>query len=254
MVARYKQRHLKGFLVKTMSITTSLIAGAMMISFSAQAQNSSMSGTISPQKSEAFQALCRVKAKESANLAFKSCMNENKSAEIESIRKGYQERLEQIKAQYEQELSKVSGKLPKAAPTKQDIKSSSKPDESQLMKNAILEDSTDEIQETSQLIEQKSSDETESGRLIDKSQEKKEMSRDSQLPKAPVFFESAGQSGFEKREPKEPQTPPKTKREKVSFKNQIAAASKSKAILFNDLTEAPEPIPVEAMNAPLSHQ
>ncbi len=257
MVAKLKQRHLKGYFVKTLLFKASLVTGAMLVSIAGQAQQSAagqaQQSTKAAPKSEAFQALCRVKAKESANLAFKSCMSENKSAEIESIRKGYQERLEQIKAQYEEELGKVSGKH-KAVTPSQEFKQPAKTDESQLLKNAILEDATDEIQESSYFMERKNSDETDSGRFIEKSApEKKEIIRDTQLPKAPAFTETASRNDSEKREPKEPQFPPKSKRTTISLKNQIAAATKTKAILFNDMTDAPEPIPVEAMNQPLGH-
>ncbi len=57
---------------------------------------------------------CRSKAKEEAANIFKGCMSENKSAQIELIKKDYQDRLKAIKDNYEKELKKLSSKTAKA--------------------------------------------------------------------------------------------------------------------------------------------
>ena len=57
---------------------------------------------------------CRSKAKEEAANIFKGCMSENKSAQIELIKKDYQDRLKAIKDNYEKELKKLSSKSAKS--------------------------------------------------------------------------------------------------------------------------------------------
>ncbi len=57
---------------------------------------------------------CRFKAKEEAANIFKGCMSENKSAQIELIKRDYQDRLKAIKDNYEKELKKLSSKSAKS--------------------------------------------------------------------------------------------------------------------------------------------
>lgn len=207
--------------MKSLSFKTGLIAGLMLVVASAQAQSQSTAP-----RTDAMTALCRVKAKESANLAFRSCMNESKTGEVESIRRDYQEKLAAIKAEYEKELGRVSGKKDDAkqeiVPATEDSKSFEREQsesDSDLMKNAILNDMTDEIQPRDQLIR-----------------------------KAPKF-DSASRNQTEKREPKDSAVEtPRTKKVKANVKAQIASRAQ-KAILFNDGMELPEPIPVEAMSS-----
>lgn len=221
---------LKGFEVKTFSVRSGLVGGALLMLTSA-ALASAKTSSIAP-RSDAMTALCRVKAKESANLAFKSCMSEGKSAEIESIRRDYQERLAAIKAEYEKELGRVSGvqktetvkaeasKAEEAPATEESTPVDSDSEEaSELMKNAILNDKTDEIQPRDRLMRRAQTQET------------------------------ASRNQIEKREPRESESQsPRTKRvQKVS--KQIYASTQTKAILFNDGMEIPEPIPVEAMTS-----
>lgn len=61
-----------------------------------------------------IEVTCRSKAKEEAANIFKGCMSENKSAQIELIKKDYQNRLKAIKDNYEKELKKLSSKSAKA--------------------------------------------------------------------------------------------------------------------------------------------
>jgi len=204
------------------------VIGSLCLGINAHAQKTS----------PAFEALCRVKAKESANSAFRSCMNENKSAEIENIRKEYQQRLSAIKEEYEKELGRISGKTVRkneSASEKRASQRSSGDDESQLLKNSILDDTKDRADSD---MEEMDSD----------SSERQEEVRDTRVPKKPRFFESASSELREKREPKEPQTPVKNQRTQYSAKFASSLNAQSKAILFNDLTDVPEPIPVEALN------
>lgn len=204
--------------MKTLSFRSGLVvATALVAGLAAQAQ------TAAP-RSDAMTALCRVKAKESANLAFRSCMSESKTGEVEAIRREYQEKLSAIKAEYEKELGRVSGKgeaKPAATEESKSFEKETGDAESDLMKNAILDELTDEIQPRQQLIRKASKGET------------------------------ASRGQLEKREPKEPDAQgPRVKRGNVkpaAGKSQLAAAGRpSKAILFNDGMELPEPIPVEA--------
>lgn len=218
--------------MKSLSLKTGLIAGVMAVTAlgtsAAFAQNQSSSA----KSSDSMTALCRVKAKESANLAFRSCMSESKTSEVESIRRDYQEKLAAIKAEYEKELGRVSGKNDKQeikpAVEEKSMDQESSDSESDLMKNAILEDFSDEIKPRDTLI------------------------RKASQPEAASKFkqpETASRSQLDKREPKEPIQVPRTKRSKTSYKTQIAsqnALATKKAILFNDGMELPEPIPIEA--------
>lgn len=71
-----------------------------------------------------YETSCRVKAKELAAQAYRSCVTENKTAQIDQMRKEYQDKLKALKAEYEKEIQRVSGKkvakatAPVAAPKK----------------------------------------------------------------------------------------------------------------------------------------
>lgn len=53
---------------------------------------------------------CRAKAKEIASQAYSTCTSESKKTQIDQIRKDYQKQLTDLKAKYDRELKKVSGK------------------------------------------------------------------------------------------------------------------------------------------------
>lgn len=57
----------------------------------------------------AIEAMCKGKAKEVAVETYKSCVTENKQAEISRIRKDYQQKLSELKEYYNKELKKLSG-------------------------------------------------------------------------------------------------------------------------------------------------
>ena len=64
---------------------------------------------------------CKVKAKEIAAEAYKSCVTDNRAKELEAIRKDYQKKLTELKAQYEKQLKKVA---PKSSSAKAAVKDS----------------------------------------------------------------------------------------------------------------------------------
>jgi hypothetical protein len=53
---------------------------------------------------------CRAKAKEIASQAYSGCTSEAKKTQIDQIRKDYQKQLTDLKAKYDRELKKLSGK------------------------------------------------------------------------------------------------------------------------------------------------
>lgn len=55
-----------------------------------------------------FEASCKIKAKEAAVSIFRSCMTDGKNAQLEQIRKEYQEKLGAMRTEYEKELSRLS--------------------------------------------------------------------------------------------------------------------------------------------------
>ena len=84
---------MKNFVNKSAFLTASL-----GILAAAQAQPSSLELT------------CRAKAKDIAAKAYDSCLTEARTQQIEQIRKEYQKQLADLKAKYDRELKKVSGK------------------------------------------------------------------------------------------------------------------------------------------------
>lgn len=84
---------MKNFVNKSafLTVTLGILAGA-------QAQPSSLELT------------CRAKAKDIAAKAYDSCFTEARTQQIEQIRKEYQKQLADLKAKYDRELKKVSGK------------------------------------------------------------------------------------------------------------------------------------------------
>jgi len=60
-----------------------------------------------------YELTCRAKAKEIAAETYRTCVTENKSAEIERLKRDYQERLRNLKDEYEVEVSKLGLKKSK---------------------------------------------------------------------------------------------------------------------------------------------
>lgn len=105
-----------------------------------------------------YEASCKIKAKEAAAQIFRSCMTDGKNAQLEQIRKEYQQKLGAMRADYEKELNRLS-KLKKeskaeAKEPKNEIKESQtdakqeeiQPSESMSIK--LKPDTKDTIQET----------------------------------------------------------------------------------------------------------
>lgn len=75
--------------------------------------------TLQPQDAQAangdsIEFMCKAKAKEIAAQTYSGCINDNKQAELERIRKEYQAELSKIKSKYNNELKGLSGKKAKA--------------------------------------------------------------------------------------------------------------------------------------------
>lgn len=62
--------------------------------------------------------LCRAKAKETAATAYKSCMDEQREAQLDSLKKSYEEKLKAMRDEYEKELTQLSGKKLDASKSK----------------------------------------------------------------------------------------------------------------------------------------
>jgi hypothetical protein len=63
-----------------------------------------------------FELTCRAKAKEVAAETYKNCVTENKSAQLDQIKKEYQQKLKALKDDYEKELQRLNGKNSAAKP------------------------------------------------------------------------------------------------------------------------------------------
>lgn len=160
-----------------------------------------------PSKNQVFEAMCRVKAKDAANQAFNTCMGESKVGEIEKVRQEYQDKLSKMKAEYESELNKISGKKKNAS-------------QNSLMNNEILNEASPEegMSETIPVENSELSSEP--------SPEENIKPQESVEREAPRVKKSKSKANF-------------------VFSDQSKAA-KSRAVLFTELTDVPEPVPMEA--------
>ena len=59
---------------------------------------------------EDVDVMCKAKAKSTAIDVYKTCVTENRSAQIEQIRKNYSEKLKNLKDDYEQDIKRLGGK------------------------------------------------------------------------------------------------------------------------------------------------
>ena len=57
-----------------------------------------------------YELSCRAQAKDLAAESYRNCVTENKTAEIEKLRKSYQDRLRSLKDDYEKEVEQLGGK------------------------------------------------------------------------------------------------------------------------------------------------
>ncbi|MBK9322298.1 MAG: hypothetical protein IPM97_04985 [Bdellovibrionaceae bacterium] len=64
----------------------------------------------SAQAQTSYELTCRAKAKELAAQTYTACITDSRSAQVDQIRKDYQRQLAELKAKYDKELKKVSGK------------------------------------------------------------------------------------------------------------------------------------------------
>ena len=69
-----------------------------------------MTAVASVQGETSYELMCRAKAKDIAADTYRSCVTENRNAEIEKVKKDYQERLRSLKEDYEKEIDKMGGK------------------------------------------------------------------------------------------------------------------------------------------------
>lgn len=82
--------------------TAAIVTLASFLSFEAVSAESS------------YEFMCKSKAKEIAAETYKNCIVENKQAQVDKIKKEYQDRLAELKAQYNKELKALkSGQISK---------------------------------------------------------------------------------------------------------------------------------------------
>jgi Skp family chaperone for outer membrane proteins len=77
-----------------------------------------------------YELACRAKAKEIAAETYRGCVTENKTAEIARLRRDYQEKLKNLKNEYEAEVTKLGAK--KSAKRQKQMKLETETDESQM--------------------------------------------------------------------------------------------------------------------------
>lgn len=91
----------------------SLILASLLIGANALAQEAVQTPLI--RSSSEIETSCRSKAKEIAAETYRSCVSDQKNAQIEQIKKEYQAKLQALKAHYESEIKKMNGAKTKAA-------------------------------------------------------------------------------------------------------------------------------------------
>lgn len=84
----------------------SVVAVSFLTTFSALVAAAQVQTT--PTGNE-IEASCRIKAKEVAADTYRTCVVDQRSAQIEQIKKEYQEKLAALKAHYEEEIKKLAG-------------------------------------------------------------------------------------------------------------------------------------------------
>lgn len=86
---------------------TAILTSLLMISTSAMAVET-QSATSAFKSASEIETSCRIKAKEIAAETYRGCVTDQKSSQIEQIKKEYAEKLNALKAHYDQELKKMS--------------------------------------------------------------------------------------------------------------------------------------------------
>lgn len=216
------------------------LAHAQGMSSQGSQKNEETSSEKSVTKTQAFEALCRVKAKESANLAFRSCMGESKGAEIEKIRQEYQDKLSKMKSAYESDLSRVSGKknaTVSGPSSKASLDKKKSSGERVLIPNAILEDNDDSSDSAADGLVDTENDPSEaiSEELKDSESETTERTSKPARSLKDTLIQTQ-------------QVPSKVIPVKVRVQSRATQlAASGRAILFDEYTDIPEPIPVEKL-------
>lgn len=80
-----------------------------LFTLAAMAQENSSSAALQIRTSAEIETSCRIKAKEIAAETYRGCVTDQKNAQVEQIKKEYQDKLAALKAHYEAELKKMSG-------------------------------------------------------------------------------------------------------------------------------------------------
>jgi Skp family chaperone for outer membrane proteins len=70
-------------------------------------------------QSNNFDVMCRAKAKEVANQNYRNCMFENRTTELEKLKKDFQAKMKKLKDDYEKEVARIGGKISKPKKSKQ---------------------------------------------------------------------------------------------------------------------------------------
>jgi Skp family chaperone for outer membrane proteins len=82
---------------------------------------------------QSYELACRAKAKEIAAETYRGCVTENKTAEIERLRRDYQSKLKNLKDEYEAEVVRLGAKkVSKRQKTQARVEIEAEKDESQM--------------------------------------------------------------------------------------------------------------------------
>jgi hypothetical protein len=63
--------------------------------------------------SDNIDVMCRSKAKEIATQTYRTCVTENKTVQLDKLKKDFQSRMKNLKEEYEREVQRVGGKVAK---------------------------------------------------------------------------------------------------------------------------------------------
>lgn len=98
-----------------------------------------------------FELTCRAKAKETAAEIYRGCISEKKSAEIERLQKSYQEKLRNLKSDYEKEIETLGVQKSKGKSAKLSPFSSSKKSKTQTNQTTEEETPSSQLADESQM-------------------------------------------------------------------------------------------------------
>jgi hypothetical protein len=63
--------------------------------------------------SDNIDVMCRTKAKEVATQTYRTCVTENKTVQLDKLKKDFQSRMKNLKDEYEKEVQRIGGKVAK---------------------------------------------------------------------------------------------------------------------------------------------